>query len=414
MINTDQVKIEQLLSRGVENVYPNREFLAKLLSLGKRLTLYTGYDPTAPTLHIGHAITMLKLREFQDLGHKVIMLIGDFTGMIGDPTDKSATRKQLTRQQVLNNCQEYKKQASTILNFKGKNPVEVKYNSKWLAKLNFADVLELTSHFTVQQMLVRDMFQERMKQSRSIHVHEFLYPVMQAYDCVAMDVDGEVGGNDQTFNMLAGRDLMKQLKNKEKFVLTTKLLTDSSGLKMGKTEGNMISLSDSAKDMYGKTMALSDDLIVRSFEIATRIPVERVKEIERLLKSGANPRDLKAELAYEIVKIYYGETEAKVAREEFDKIYTKKDYPMTPVVIKARVKPDNLLGILWELNLSLELGRFPSKTEAKRLIEQGSIKVNDQVVKDWAKKIDVENGQKIDIKIGGKHPGEYSITWLDK
>src|SRR3989338_493506 len=209
MSKTDAKKIEELLSRGVENIYPKKEFLEKELKSGRQLTLYTGYDPTAPSLHIGHGITMLKLRQFQELGHKVIMLIGDFTGMIGDPTDKTATRKRLTRKEVLENCKNYQKQAAAVLEFSGSSKAQIKYNSKWLAKLNGEELLELAGHFTVGQFLERDMFQRRLAEAKPIYLHEFLYPLMQGYDSVAMDVDGEVGGNDQTFNMLAGRTLMK-------------------------------------------------------------------------------------------------------------------------------------------------------------------------------------------------------------
>jgi tyrosyl-tRNA synthetase len=230
-IDTNVQKIEELLSRSVENIYPNADALRTELKSGKQLVFYSGYDPTAPTLHIGHGITMLKLRQLQDLGHKVIMLIGDFTGMIGDPTDKSAARQKLTREQVLENCKEYKKQAERILNFGGENSVEVKFNSEWLKKMSFEEVIELSSHFTVQRMLERDMFEKRMKEEKPIYLHEFLYPLMQGYDSVAMDVDGEVGGNDQTFNMLAGRTLMKEIKHKEKFVIATKLLADETGKK---------------------------------------------------------------------------------------------------------------------------------------------------------------------------------------
>src|SRR3989339_591169 len=268
-VNANPQKINELLTRGVENIYPKKDFLEAKLKSGKPITLYTGYDPTAPTLHIGHGITMMKLRQFQDLGHKVIMLIGDFTGMIGDPTDKGAARQKLTREQVLANCKNYQEQASSILNFEGANPVAVKYNSEWLGKMNFAGILELTSHFTVQRMMERDMFEKRQEENKPIYLHEFLYPVMQAYDSVAMEVDGEVGGNDQTFNMLAGRDLMKDLQGKEKFVLTMKLLVDSTGKKMGKSEGNMIALADKPEDMFGKVMSWTDEMILKGFELCT-------------------------------------------------------------------------------------------------------------------------------------------------
>jgi len=370
--NTDPQKINELLTRGVENVYPSKEFLAARLKEGKQLTLYTGYDPTAPTLHIGHAITMMKLRQFQDLGHKIIMLIGDFTGMIGDPTDKTATRKQLTKKEVLENCKNYKAQASTILNFKGSNAVEVRYNSKWLAEMNFADILELSAHFTVPRLLERDMFQERLKEGKTVSLHEFLYPVMQAYDSVAMDVDGEVGGNDQTFNMLAGRTLMKDLKNKEKFVLTTKLLTDPTGKKMGKSEGNMIALSDAPEDMFGKVMSWSDGMIMGGFELCTKLPEEELVNIKKEMSSGANPRDLKLRLAEEIVKTFLGEKSAQKAKEYFVSTFSKKEIPTDIPEIKPSAY--DVSTVLVEAKICA------SKGEARRNIDQGGVRINEQKV----------------------------------
>ncbi|MDD4477163.1 MAG: tyrosine--tRNA ligase [Patescibacteria group bacterium] len=377
-INTDPEKINELLTRGVENIFPTKEFLEKELKSGRRLTLYTGYDPTAPTLHIGHAITMMKLRQFQDLGHKVIMLIGDFTGMIGDPTDKSSARQQLTRKQVLENCKSYKKQASVILNFGGKNPVEIKFNGKWLSKINMEDMLELTSHFTVPRLLERDMFQERIKEGKTVFLHEFLYPVMQAYDSVAMDVDGEVGGNDQTFNMLAGRDLIKELKNKEKFVLTTKLLADANGKKMGKSEGNMIALSDNAEDMFGKVMSWTDGMIMVGFELCTKISVEEFKKYEAEIKSGANPRDIKLILAFEIVKTFLSVKEAEKARTRFISTFSKKETPCEISEIEPSVY--DIATVLAESKIC------KSKSEARQVIDQGGVKINDMKVE--AKKYD--------------------------
>ena len=303
-VSKDKEKIKELLERGVENIYPSRGFLESALKKGKQLTLYTGYDPTGPSLHIGHGITLLKLRQFQELGHKIIMLIGDFTGMIGDPTDKSAARKRLTPVELKKNCTSYKKQASKIISFSGQNAAQLKYNNKWLGKMSFADVVELASNFTVQRLLERDMFQKRVKDGKPVYLHEFLYPIMQGYDSVAMDVDGEVGGNDQTFNMLAGRTLMKSLKGKEKFVVTGKLLTDTSGDKMGKTTGNMIAFSDSADEMFGKVMSWTDAMIVPGFELCTTVPMVDIKDIESELKSGMNPRDAKLRLAIAITSLF--------------------------------------------------------------------------------------------------------------
>ena len=371
-IITDNLKIQELLSRGVENIFPKKEFLEARLKDGRQLTLYTGYDPTAPTLHIGHAITMMKLRQFQDLGHKVIMLIGDFTGMIGDPTDKTSARTQLTREQVLENCKNYQAQASTILNFEGENAVEVKYNGEWLGKMNFADILDLTSHFTVDRLMERDMFAKRKTENKPIFLHEFMYPVMQAYDSVAMDVDGEVGGNDQTYNMLAGRDLMKDLKNKEKFVLTTKLLVDSSGKKMGKSEGNMIALSDTPEDMFGKVMSWTDDMMLKGFELCTTLPMSEVGEVEKELKAGTNPRDIKLRLAGEVVKTFLGEESAVKAQEYFISTFSKKENPDEMPEIKPSV---------YEIaSLLVEAKVCKSKSEARQVIDQGGVSINDEKV----------------------------------
>lgn len=392
-ISTDQEKIQELLSRGVENIYPSKGFLEKKLKSGEQLTLYLGIDPTGPTLHLGHIIPMEKLRQFQELGHKIILLIGDFTGTVGDPTDKAATRKPLTHKQVLQNAKDYKKQATTILDFSGDNKVELKYNSTWHNKMNFSDVLNLSTNFTVQQLLERDMFQERIKAGKPIHLHEFMYPVLQAYDSVAMGVDGEVGGNDQTFNMLSGRTLMKSLSKKEKFVVTMKLLVDPSGKKMGKTEGNMLALTDSAKDMFGKVMSWTDGMITDAYELCTRLPMSEIKKISKELKAGKNPRDYKFRLAQEITTIYHGETKAKKAAEEFVKVFAKGG------------KPDNIkehkvkTGSISPVELLFELTLVSSKGEARRLIDGGGMRLNDEKISSWKNDISIKSG---DIVQAGK------------
>ncbi|HYE59739.1 MAG TPA: tyrosine--tRNA ligase, partial [Candidatus Kapabacteria bacterium] len=373
------------------NNYPSKAFLEKELRSGRKLTLYAGYDPTAPTLHVGHGITLLKLRQFQDLGHRVIMLIGDFTGMIGDPTDKSAARQRLTRKQVLENCKAYKKQAGMILKFSGKNAAEIKFNSKWLRKMVLEDVVELGAHVTVQRMLERDMFEKRMEEGRPIYFHEFLYPLMQGYDSVAMDVDGEVGGNDQTFNMLVGRELLKEMKQKEKFVLTSKLLTDSTGKKMGKTEGNMIALSDSAEDMFGKVMSWSDDMIKNAFELCTTLPMEEMTAAA----SSANPRDAKLRLAFEITKTFLGEKAAQTGQDHFASVIQNKEKPSDIPAIKP--SSYHILTVLVEGQL------VTSKNEARRAIEQNGVKVNDVVITSFdveVKKGDiVQKGKRFFVKV---------------
>lgn len=371
MISNSPEKINELLTRGVANIYPTREFLEKELTSGRQLTLYTGYDPTGPSLHIGHGITMLKLRQFQDLGHKIIMLIGDFTAMIGDPTDKSAARTRLTREEVLENCKKYQEQAASILNFSGENPVEVRYNNDWLGKMNFADVLELSSHFTVQQILERDMFEKRIAEEKPIFLHEFLYPLMQGYDSVAMNVDGEVGGNDQTFNMLAGRTLMKEIQQKEKFVLTVKLLADENGKKMGKSEGNMIALSDSPEDMFGKVMTWGDGVIRNSFELCTRLPMNEIEEIMK----AENPRDAKLKLAFTITEAFLGTAAAEQGRDYFAKTIQNKERP--DEIPELAPSTYDIVTVL------VEAGFVKSKSEAQREIEGGGVKINDVKVADY-------------------------------
>ena len=365
-------KQEELLKRGISAIYPSVEFLASKLKSGKKLTLYLGIDSTGPTLHLGHFIPIKKMAEFQKAGHQIIILIGDFTAMIGDPTDKKSTRQPLNRKQILNNLKDYKKQISTTLSFKGKNKAKIKFNSKWLGKMKFEDVLSLASNMTVQQILERDMFKKRMEDGRPVSIHEFLYPLMQAYDSVVMDVDGEIGGNDQTFNMLCGRDLMKTLKNKEKFVITTKLLEDNQGQKMGKTEGNMVALSDSPDEMFGKIMSWSDGLIISSFELCTNVPMSEINQFTKLLEQGEiNPRDLKMRLAKEIITIIHNENKAKVAEQNFIKTFQKKEVPDQIKKVKAGVN-DLLIDVL--LNNKV----IQSKTEFRRLINEGAISIIDK------------------------------------
>jgi tyrosyl-tRNA synthetase len=378
-VSTDKEKIEQLLTRGVENVYPKKEFLEARLKEGKQLSLYLGIDPTGPDLHIGHSIQLRKLREFQDLGHKIILLIGDFTAMIGDPTDKSAARVRLTREEVLKNAENYKEQAGKILDFDGSNPVEVKYNSEWLGKMSFADVVELSSNFTVQQMLERDMFDNRMKEGKPIYMHEFMYPLMQGHDTVAMDVDGEVGGNDQTFNMLAGRTLMKVVTGKEKFVVTSKLLADPTGKKMGKSEGNMIRLSDSSDEMFGKIMSWTDGMIVPGFEILTD---EDYKAVEKELEGDANPREAKARLARTIVAQYFDEAEANAASDRFDALFQKKQVP-------DEIPEFKLDGQKTVTEVLVAAGLVKSNSEVRRLVDGKGIKINENVVESHEQEVSV-------------------------
>ncbi len=381
---TDVKKIEGILTRGVERVYPDKSTLEKVLMSGKKIRLYYGIDPTGSTLHLGHLVQLLKLKKFQDLGHEVIILIGDFTAQIGDPSDKQTTRKPLTHKQVLENAKGYKKQISKILDLKKSN-VRFLHNEKWTNKLTPKDMLELASHFTVSNLLTRSMFQERIKAGREIYVHEFLYPIFQAYDAVTMDVDLQIGGNDQMFNMLAGRDLMKRKSNKEMFVLTTKLLIDSTGKKMGKTEGNMITLNDSANDMFGKVMSWPDGMIILGFEICTDLNFsDFIKE---------KPRDQKIKLAYEIVKIYHGEKKAEEAEKNFINTFQKKEIPTEMEEIKC--SNGELLSEVLVRNKILS-----SKSEWRRLVLENA--VHDLSKNGNVTDVNLKISENLTLKIGKK------------
>ena len=380
--------VKRVLNRGVENIYPNKEFLESLLISDKKLTLYMGIDPTGPDLHLGHAIQLEKMRQFQELGHRIIILIGDFTATIGDPTDKQAIRKPLTKKEVLINAKGYKKQINLIL-----KKYTLKYNSKWFKKMKFADILSLASNFTVQQLLERDMFSKRIKEGKPVGLHELMYPTMQAYDSVIMNIDGEVGGNDQTFNMLAGRTLMKSLLKKEKFVLTLKLLTDSQGKKMGKTENNMITLNDSYQEMFGKVMSWTDDMIITGFELCTKISLEKINIFNKELKSGENPKNLKVLLAKEIVKTYHSEKKANKAEQEFTKIFSNKGRPDKIKEYTLKSKKINPIELLREINF------VSSNSEARRLIEGGGFKINDKKIISWKNDLKLKTG---DIARAGK------------
>lgn len=395
-ISTDQTKIDHALSYAVERVFPSVEAVTERFRSGKQLTVFLGIDPTGPTLHLGHLVPIRKLAEFQALGHKVILLVGDFTAMIGDPTDKTAVRKQQTREEVMENCRSYKEQASKFLSFDGENPAELRFNSAWLEKLTFADVISLASNVTVQQMLERDMFARRMEEGKPIHLHEFLYPLMQGYDSVAMHVDGEVGGNDQTFNMLAGRDLARALEGSEKFVLAVKLLTDSTGKKMGKSEGNMLALSDAPEDMYGKVMRWTDEMILPGFRLCTNATEEEVEEIAATMSGGENPMRFKAELAHRITSLLVDVEAADHAAEMFQRVHQEHERPVDVPDLIVSEKSISLVD-------ALVLASFvSSKTDARRQIEQGGVKVDDVVVSDPNMSIQVTS-EGVVIQKGKRH-----------
>jgi len=365
--------IEELLGRGIEHIYPSVNVLRERLMEDTPLVIYLGIDPTGPTLHLGHAVVLQKLHLFQELGHKVILLIGDFTAQIGDPTGKSMARAPLTHEQVLGNARLYQMQAEKFLRFSGDNPAELKYNSEWLSKISFSELLQLASKITYAQLIKRDMFQERIAEGADIGLHEFLYPLMQGYDSVAMDVDGEIGGNDQTFNMLVGRDLAKKISGKEKIVVAVKLLTDSSGKKMGKSEGNMVSLSDNAREMFGKIMSWSDELILPGLELCTRVSSAEILEIEESLRAGVNPRDLKMRLAREIVSFYYTPETATAEENYFINTISNKE---TPTDVPELRFASDLPGTL------VAAGLVSSKGEFRRLVDEGAVSFENEKITD--------------------------------
>ncbi len=374
--STDLAKIEWFLDHAVERILPDREALKQLLLSGKRIRVYVGVDPTGPSIHIGHAIAIQKLAELQALGHEIVLLIGDFTAMIGDPTDKSAARTRLTREQVQENLKGYKQQLSTILKFDGPNPAQIRFNNEWLGAMSFGDVVELASHFTVQQMSERDMFEKRLEEGKPVYLHEFLYPLMQGYDSVALEVDLEIGGNDQTFNMLAGRTLLREIKHKEKFALAVKLLADPSGKKMGKTEGNMIALTDTPEDAYGKIMSWTDSMILPGYEMLTQVSSEEQDTIRQKITQGENPMTFKKQLAHRVVTWCFGAEAADHAATHFETVHQQGELPEEIIEVIRAVGEVALVDVLVETNL------VSSKTEARRQVEQNAVKVNGEVVSD--------------------------------
>ena len=368
---TDESKINEVFGRNIEAVFPSVDKAKEIFKSGRRLTFYLGIDPTGPDIHLGHTTNLFVLKKLISLGHKVILLIGDFTAQTGDPTGKDTARKSLSVKEVEDNMKTYIKQVIKIL---PKGSFELKYNSKWLGKLTFNEIRKLARQVTVQQMITRDMFQRRLTENKPISLEEFLYPLMQGYDSVAMNVDGEIGGNDQTFNMLAGRTLMKEMLQKEKFVMATKLLVDATGKKMGKTENNMVTLADSADDMYGKIMSWPDGLILPGFELLTDVALI---DVEEGLKKGDNPRDWKARLAQEVVAFFHSKKAARAAQRNFENLFREHETPTEVPVYQTDKEKINILDLL------VESGLVMSKGEARRLMDGGGIYMNNETLKDY-------------------------------
>lgn len=378
-------QIEELLTRGVEEVI-DRNVLEGLLRSKKKLRVKLGIDPTSPNIHIGRAVVLWKLRAFQELGHKVVFIVGDFTGIIGDTSDKEAERPMMTEGQIKQNLKSYFKQASKIIDPK---KAEMHYNSKWLKKLGFREIGELADLFGLHEFESRENIAKRLKAGKRVSLRELLYPLMQGYDSVAVKADVELGGTDQRFNLLAGRSIQLHYKQAPQNILTTTLMEGTDGRKMSSSWGNVINLADEPNDMFGKVMSVADGLIKKYFILATRIPLERINEI---VNSNSNPRDQKLILAQEITALYHGSKIAQSAREAFISQFSKGELPAD--IPEKKMKPGS-----YDLVETLaELGLVASKSEARRMIEQNAVKLNQKPYKE--KTITLEAGQILVLQVG--------------
>ncbi|HEX3099998.1 MAG TPA: tyrosine--tRNA ligase [Patescibacteria group bacterium] len=362
---TKQEKIKGILERGVEEII-QRDHLEKALNGKKKLRVKLGIDPTSPNIHIGRAVVLWKLRAFQDLGHQVVFIIGDFTGQIGDTSDKDSERPMLTEKEITKNVETYLEQAYKILD---KDKTEFHYNSKWLKELGFAEIGHLANMFGLHEFSSRENIAKRLKAGKRVSVRELLYPLMQGYDSVAVKADVELGGTDQRFNLLAGRTIQQVYKQAPQDVMMTELLEGTDGRKMSSSWGNTINLNDPADLMFGKVMSLSDKLMDRYFLLATHTSREHIEELK---KSYSNPRDLKLILAHTITEQYHGANSARRAQENFVSQFSKKELPTDIPVVKVKAGTYSLTELLVLVKLA------SSKSEARRLIEQGGVKINQQ------------------------------------
>lgn len=371
----------ELLKRGIEEIIPEEEFDKKIEKSGKEnkpLVVKTGFDPTAPDIHLGHTVLLRKMKQFQDMGHKVIFLIGDFTGMIGDPSGKSDTRKRLTREEVLENAETYKKQVFKILD---PEKTLIEFNSSWCEEMKFADVLNLTSRYNVARMLERDDFSKRYREGKPISILEFLYPLIQGYDSVALKADIELGGTDQKFNLLVGRDLQREYGLEPQVIMTLPLLVGLDGVqKMSKSLNNYIGIDEPPREIFGKVMSISDELMFLYYELVTDIPFDEIKSYREGIKNGSiHPKDVKVKLAREICSDFYDEETALKAEAEFNKIFVKKDIPdeIPDFIIPDREKTDNKI---WIIKLLVQASLAKSNGEARRLIQGGGVSLGNEKI----------------------------------
>ncbi len=376
----EQIKI---ISKGADEIIDVDELknkLAKAQKEGRPLRVKLGLDPTAPDIHLGHAVVLRKIKQMQDLGHKAIIIIGDFTAMIGDPTGRSKTRPPLSREQVLENARTYQEQIFKIID---KEKTEVRFNSEWLGELKFSDVIELAGKYTVARMLEREDFKKRFENQQSIGIHEFFYPLMQGYDSVAVEADIELGGTDQRFNLLMGRTIQKDYGQESQVALLMPLLEGTDGVeKMSKSLGNYIGIYEEPDQMYGKVMSIPDELMIKYYELATDIHPDEIERIKTSLEDGSyHPRDAKMRLAREITTLYHGEEAAIKAEEQFKAVFQKGGVPEDVPTFKV---PENIISDegIDMARLIVEAGMAPSTSQARRLISQGAVKINGEKISD--------------------------------
>jgi len=389
---TDQ--ITDILTRGVTNTIVADELKA-MLNSGKPLRIKLGIDPTGPKLHLGRVVVLRKLRAFQKMGHQIVLIIGDFTALVGDASDKDSERPMLTREDIEENMKHYLPQIGRVLDMEN---VEVRYNSEWLAPLGFYEIAKLAQKFSVAEMLDRDNFSNRYKNGKRISLHEFLYPLMQGYDSVAVRADIELGGNDQLFNLLAGRTLQKGYDQKPQCVITTELIEGTDGRKMSTSWGNAIYLEDEANDMYGKVMRITDELIVKYFINCTEVSMEEITRMQDAMLEGANPRDMKARLAKEIVRLYHGDAAADAAEQDFITKFVKHETPEDIPTFTVVVDKINIVELLTDITHFAS-----SKSEARRLIEGGGVSVDGTKITSHDHQVNVTDG-KI-LKVGKRKFG---------
>ena len=380
----------EILKRNVVDLVSEEELLERLKE-GRPLRVKLGVDPSRPDLHLGHAVVLRKLRQFQDLGHRVVLIIGDFTARIGDPSGRSVTRPMLTKEEVLENAKTYQEQAFKILD---PEKTELRFNGEWLDKMTFADVIILASKYTVARMLERDDFEKRYKEGIPIAISEFLYPLAQAYDSVAIEADIEMGGTDQYFNLIVGRKIQEEFGQRPQIVMTMPIIEGIDGkLKMSKSYNNYVAFTDPPDEMYGKLMAMPDHLIIKYMRLLTDIAEEEIEEYEKgMREKGINPRDVKMKLAFEITKFFHGEDKAKEAQDRFIKVFREKEVPEDMPEYEFEEEEIPIV------NLLLSVGAASSRSEAKRLINQGGVYVNGERVKDFREILKLD--KEIVLKVG--------------